>query len=115
MSAHEDRIRQRMQTLGITSGFLAALSEVNPTRFSLAFSGQKDFDNSQVLLIDKFLTDLEELSAAVAPLPLALVNAKIVRGVLDLRRNGDLWVDVRISQTTWEKSQKDNSNTDSNS
>lgn len=115
MSAHEDRIRQRMQTLGITSGFLAALSEVNPTRFSLAFSGQKDFDNSQVLLIDKFLADLEELARAAAPLPLALTNAKIVRGVLDSRRNGSLWVDVRIDVTDWEKTQKDNCNIEANS
>jgi hypothetical protein len=113
VSAHEDRIRQRMQRLNITSGFLAALSEVNPTRFSLAFSGQKDFDNSQVVLIDKFLTDLEELTCAAAPLPLALTNAKIVRGVLDLRRSSDLWIDIRVAQTTWEKSQKDNSGTES--
>jgi hypothetical protein len=115
MSVHEENIKQKMQALGITSGFLAALSGVNPTRFSLAFSGQKDFDNTQVVLIENFLTGLEELTNAAAPLPLALVNAKVVRGVLDSRRNGNLWIDVRIDVTDWEKTQKDNGNTESNS
>jgi hypothetical protein len=110
MSLYESKFKSRMQALGVTSDFMAAVSEIAPTRFSLAFRGTKDFDGDQIRTIDKWLTDLEELKTACEPVPVAFSNAKVIKGVIEARRSSDLWIDIRVSSVAWAKQKTDEDN-----
>jgi len=66
----ENRIRERMQSLGISAAFLAAISGVEATRLSLAFRGIRDLPNEDAMKLLTLTADLVELSEAVKPLAL---------------------------------------------
>jgi hypothetical protein len=117
MGQHESSIQNRMQKLGgITASFLARLTDVPETRLSQAFRGIRDLDNQHIFEIAKALNELEELQTACAPVPVSFVSPKVIRAVLEERRTGNLWIDVRENQSDWmKKDTQDNGNTESNS
>jgi hypothetical protein len=66
----ENRIRERMQELGISAAFLSAISGVEATRLSLAFRGVRDLKHGDA---EKLLSVTEALlSLAAAAKPFAL-------------------------------------------
>lgn len=104
MSQHENLIQERLRKLGnVTADFLAQLSGVPGSRISQAFRNIRDLDNVHVVEIDKILRDLEELATAVAPIPVSFTSPKVVRAILEERRNGNLWIDVRVAESVWSK------------
>jgi transcriptional regulator with XRE-family HTH domain len=66
----ENRIRERMQSLGISAAFLAAISGVEATRLSLAFRGVRDLKMEDADKLLRLTADLVELSEAIKPLAL---------------------------------------------
>lgn len=93
--SNESMIQDRMLKLNLTGHFVAQLSGVAETRISLAFRKIRDLDRDQVLAITDILRELESLVGDCAPLPISFVSPKIIRSVLDERKNGTLLIDVR--------------------
>jgi transcriptional regulator with XRE-family HTH domain len=66
----ENRIRERMQSLGMSAAFLAAISGVEATRLSLAFRGIRDLSNDDAKKLLSITEDLVTLSEAAKPFAL---------------------------------------------
>jgi hypothetical protein len=111
--SYEVDIQNKIKAMGMSNDFLAALSGIPPTALSQAFRGVKDFTNEQCVVLTDLLRELKELNEAAAPLPLSFKNAKLIRAVLDQRKSGRLWIDVRIDRSIWdlEDTKEDNSTT----
>jgi hypothetical protein len=94
--SNETMIRDRMLKLNLTAHFVAQLSGVPETRLSQAFRNVRDLDRDQVLAVTSTLREIESLADDCAPLPVSFVSPKVIRDVLDKKKNGDLLIDVRM-------------------
>jgi hypothetical protein len=90
----ETQIGNKMKTLGVTADFLAALSRVAPTRFSIALRGIQNFSNEEALHILKVLAELETLVRDAKPFPLALTNPSVIGTLLEKTRERQLRIVV---------------------
>ena len=82
----EKQIADRMQSLGVAAAFVCALSNVSPTMFSSAMRSLKPLENQTAVRILDLLTDLAELVDRARPIPVALENPQIIRGLLTALR-----------------------------
>lgn len=83
----EKQIADKMQSLGVAASFVCALSNVSPTMFSAAMRNLKQFENQTAVRILDLLADLTDLVDLARPIPVALENPQVIRGLLnDLRQ-----------------------------
>jgi hypothetical protein len=93
---HTNLIKQRMLKLdNMTADFLANLAGIPGTRLSLAFRGVRELDNDQIVHLSNTLQQLEDLAAALAPIPVAFKNPRAIREVLEQRKNGNLIIEIK--------------------
>ena len=79
----ENRVRDRLQSLGATANFLAALSGIPATRISLATRGIQELRSEHATLLLELTARLIDIADAFRPLPISLVNPTEVRALLD--------------------------------
>jgi hypothetical protein len=82
----------------MTADFLASLSGVPGTRLSQAFRGVRELDNDQIVHLSSTLKELEDLTVALAPIPIAFKNPRAIREVLEQRKSGELIINIKTGQ-----------------
>lgn len=80
--ASEIVVEKRMKDLGISAAKLAPLAEVQPTRLSHAFSGQRPFEGDLATRLLTLTAQLEALVEAAKPFLLPLDDVNDMRAIL---------------------------------
>lgn len=84
--SYENRIQQKIRSLGCSADFLAVLAEIPPSRLSQAFRAIRPLSNSDGEVLLAWLTELEALVESVAPIPVAFKNPGAIRELFNARR-----------------------------
>lgn len=84
--AAEQQFIEKIRALGITVEFLATLTGISPTTLRRVSRSEREFSTEQSIKVLAILRDLERLQKAVAPVPVAFTNPKVIGEILDLRR-----------------------------
>jgi hypothetical protein len=96
MGAHEQLIKKRIEELGCTKMFVAALAGLHGISgcsnavLSSAIAGQKSLANSTLEKLWPMLDDLRDFVAEFQPVPIELVNAKQIYELMAEWRSGSL-------------------------
>jgi len=96
----ENRIAAKMKTLDISASFLASLSGVSNTKISHALQGIRQLLNHEAAKVLDALGELEKLSAACRPIPVAYKNANVIRELLAAWRDKKFFVAVGSTEET---------------
>jgi hypothetical protein len=90
----ENEIKRKTDSWGVSLNFLSALSGVSSTKLSQAFNNARRLGFDDVKTLQRVLRELESLIKACWPLQLRFSNPEVVRGWLEAKRNGELFVIV---------------------
>jgi hypothetical protein len=83
--SYENRISEKMQSLGCSADFLSVLARVPASRLSHAFRGVRPLSNADGEMFLSILKGLEALVQSVAPVPVAFKNPSLIRELINDR------------------------------
>lgn len=93
----ENEIKQKAASIEVSLNFLSALSGVSSTKLSTAFNNARRLSWEDAKTLQAVLSELASLVEACRPLQLRFSNPELVRGWLEAKRNGDLFVAVGLN------------------
>ena len=90
----ENRIRDGMTALGVSSTFTGAITKISQTRLSHALAGIKPLGSVEAERAVEILDELVQLQKKCDPIPVKFTSAIQIDKLLSLLRNNKLFVVV---------------------